>query len=440
MKQFDCPPMSQFRDSMIFRLKTFVSGYGSKVYAVNAIKGALAVCNAIFAAKILGLKSYGTVVTLLALVGMVQAFVETRNSEAFVIFSNRCPNEGASVRRAAIITDIVSAFSLVIVMLIVSVMAGNGAMPQVVPQGAGAEIVLVITVYGCTQLLRGTITGIFIQNDSLHRIGLVGVGEEILKTVGLIVLTAGVDRSAFGFACVLAISASLMLMVAFVQAATLSASWRDELQPAAQGEIFKASEYARFNTNAFISTALKAFHSRVDVILMSYGFGVANAGALDIAKKIVLPLSFVMAPIANLTLKSAIGAAVCRKQLAEKMRRYNVISWRIAMCYFAVATAGVLIVSFAMGRVFDERTVGAVLVLLASCIGYTMWWARNFSNLSSQRYSIAGNAFAALYMCTVSYQAARSQSIGLYTLSLAGLSAALAAFWLLVLKRENNRS
>lgn len=427
------------REYALTAARAIAGSYGSSVYLCNGLKGILLVANAFIAAKILGLKAYGIVVTLLAVTGLLQSVVETRNSEAYVIFSARYPNDSKRVTRVAVLTDIVSAGIFLLTAFVV-VNWGWQHAKDFLPQGVDNSIIAVVSVFGACQLLKGTITGVFIREDALHRLALLGVAEEGLKAAGLLTIYIQSRTTPFNYAVVVAASAVVMLFVSIRAALTTAAHASERDRPSPDLGKFSFASYFRFNAKAFVSTSLKAFHSRMDIVYMSFGFGAAGAGGLDLVKRLVLPLSFMMAPVANLTLKRSILASQSKTDLLVQMRKYNATSWLIAAIYFVISSL-ILVAAFATKRFFhDQWLLASICILFATCTGYTMWWARNFSNLTSQFYSIIGNAIAAAYMSTVAYKAAISESIFIYTLSLAGLSVGLALYWSAVLKFEGFRS
>lgn len=427
------------RKGALAAARAIVGSYGSSVYVCNGLKGSLLVANAFFAAKMLGLKGYGVVVTLLAVAGLLQAFVETRNSEAFVIFSTRYPNDSDRVARVAVLTDIFSAGVFLLTAFIVVNWDWRPGAQGFLPQGVDNSIIAVVSVFGACQLLKGTITGVFIREDALHRLALLGVAEEGLKAMGLLAIYLQSRTTPFDYAVVVAASAVVMLAVAIRAALkiTAHANGRDGSSP--EFGSFTVASYIAFNAKAFVSTGLKAFHSRMDIVLMSFGFGAAGAGGLDLVKRVVLPLSFMMAPVANLTFKRSILISQSKTDLLGQMWKYNSTSWLIAGVYFAIAALILVAIFVARGAIHDPWLLVSIIILFTTCTGYTMWWARNFSNLTSQFYSIIGNAIAAAYMSTIAYKAAVSENILLYTLSLAGLSVGLALYWMAVLKYEGFR-
>lgn len=418
--------------------RTVAGSYGSSVYVCNGLKGGLLVVNAFFAARVLGLKGYGVVVTLLAVAGLLQAFVETRNSEAFVIFSTRYPNDRGRIARVAILTDIISAGIFLLTAFVVANWGWRLGASDFLPQGVDNSIVAAVSVYGACQLLKGTITGVFIREDALHRLALLGVAEEGLKAAGLLILYLQFLTTPFAYAAVVAASAVVVLAVAARVALNIVAHTNNRDRSSSEFGEFTVVNYIRFNAKAFVSTSLKAFHSRMDIVFMSLGFGAAGAGALDLIKRIVLPLSFMMAPVANLTLKRSILISESKTDLLAQMWKYNSRSWLIAGIYFAIAAFILVTIFAARGATHDPWLVVSIIILFTTCTAYTMWWARNFSNLTSQFYSIGGNAIAAIYMSTIAYKAAIGGSILLYTVSLAGLSVGLALYWMAVLKYEES--
>lgn len=402
------------------------------IYVLSALKAFFSILNAVLAVKILGVVGYGEFVSAMAAMGLIRSLVETRNSEAVAFFLSRRKISVITLSKIAFLVDLISALLLIFgASFFIELLSRFSFFSNF---STLKEIISVVVLIGASQLLRGVCVGFCMYLRRVDLSSLIAVLEEMLRLFCVLILFYWLDFEGvftFGLAYSIAGGVSTVIII-IILFPLIKDTHREGLDINLDGKWSEIKDYVGYIFNAFFATLIKAFHSRLDVIFMTGGFGFAASGVLDLVKKAAAPLSFVMGPLAAYTFRGLSDSKADLNIFSNNIRKSAYSSLLFCFLYAALTSYPLLIFKdqYGLPLYFDDRSILAIY--WGACLATTMWWARNFSNLTTQLFSIVGNLLALVYMAFIAGAASHSEDIWLYSLALFGCNFMLVVYWLVV--------
>lgn len=370
---------------------------------------------------------------MMAYVGIFYSIVELRTCESVSVFFSRGNISKKKLLGLSFSLDIMS--SIIFILFIIYLSPIIFRFEVFSKLNEIDEILIYGLMINCSILLRGTFNGLSVYLEKVNFISGVLLTEEFGKfIIGLHIIlnmNASIENLLLYYSVLsMTVTAVYSIFVLIKSKKYIDYGMKYELHSD------EVSRYFKYVFSAFTATLIKALYQRVDVLIVSTYFGFNSVAALDLIKKCVFPLAFINAPMAALTFKKFVDIRSDRKLFKVFLKETMCKSLRLSI-YYCLATLIFVYYLFKFFVLESSWSLFSQLVLyFGACVGTTMWWARNFSNLTSQVYSIFGNVIAAIYMIGIVGYAARSFNVEIFALILALNNLILFLYWYFIYKYE----
>lgn len=404
------------------------------VYFFNGIRAGSVLCTTYILLAALGINEYGVYVTALAMVTLLISVLEVRNTEAVAVL-----HSGGMLLRRLWAIGIVLDFCLAVLFLILSlviysILAVIGSHPN---QGLSILTISCLIGYGLSVLLRQSSTGVLVAKRRFVVAAAISLAEEVIKLSIISFNTLLGAQLTLEMIAMAWATAGFGALIFSVFAAMWFCDSSGDLEATGDSECL--SNYKRFISASFMGTFFKSAHSRTDVFIVGTFIAPNVAALVDLGKKIYQPLTFIISPLGHISLKKMSDAA---KSGAAQLRRLVILYLSTTLIFSAFYSAVILwwILEFQLEiiKAAGLRETTLLLFIFGQMVSASMWWCRNYSNMTKQRYSVMGNILGAVYVLSIVPAAVYFLNAGGVISLMAILQVVLLVYWLSVLRKNKS--
>lgn len=397
------------------------------IYIFSALMSLSSVALSFISVSVAGYEEYGLFVLLMSLVGVMLDVVSSRTSEGVTYFY-KLDKEKRNVIFSGCVFDL---FVALFFLIAISIFYFNYEKIESLSK-INKEAVVLYAIYPFFRILFGTTQGYLIAIGNYKKIVVLNFLSSTIRLLVTIVLVFYGELDHVLIALTYALSA-LVFIPHIYSVIKLSKFWKFNEKEVVRG-------FFKYSIKTFFSTLVKSGNKKIDNLIVGLILGPSFLSLYDLCKKLLLPINFLVSPLANVYFPDFIS----NYSLGNFQNIIEVIkksSFYILLIQTLFASFTIFSIFFFSSIFFDGYKEDDILrvyftVLLSFSFTQHTWWCRPFSNSVNPNMSLIANLLMTIGYFLIVIPFTMYFNRNGFLLSITVINLLLFLFWFYLLRKR----